>query len=241
MGLQAVDNLTIHDRLPAGATLQAVPGGSVVGLPTGGQQVEWSVARLDAGQQTAVQFVVTATQTLLNTIYAAQTANGHTVTGSEPVLTLVSSAVTTGTIEAVKGGVVTSLDETLSVTFPPGAVTTPVSITMVNVAEPLNDAGFVGIAFSVEATDPNGNTISQFQQPIVITVSYSEVDLQNAGITDEQSLNLYYWDGAQWIATLPCAGCLIDSERNTITVVVDHLTLFAVRKANRVLLPLITQ
>lgn len=240
-GLLAVDDLTVRDRLPADATLQAVFGGAVVTLPEGGQQVEWHVAQLNAGQQVTVRFVVTATQSLINTIYAVQTANGYTLTGSEPVLTLVSSDVTTGTVDTVNGGVITSVDENLSVTFPPGAVTTPVSITMVNVSRPINDAGFVGVAFSIEATDPGGNAISQFQQPLVITVGYSEADLQNAGITDEQSLNLYYWDETQWVATLPCAGCLIDTEQNTITVVVDHLTLFAVRKANRVLLPLIAK
>ncbi len=213
----------------------------MVTLPEGGQQVEWHVAQLNTGEQATVRFVVTATQSLLNVTYEARTANGYTVTGSEPVLTLVSSDVTTATIDAVNGGVVTALDENLSVTFPPGAVTTPVSITLVNVSQPISNAGFVGVAFSIEATDSNGNTISQFQQPVVITVSYSESDLQNAGITDEQSLNLYYWDGESWVAILPCAGCLIDSAQNTITVVIDHLTLFAVRKINRVLLPLIAK
>lgn len=240
-GLLALDNLTVRDQVPAGAVLQAVPGGAVVPLPTGGQQVEWQVARLETGAQTEVRFVVTATQSLLNIVYTVQTAGGYVITGGEPVLTLVSSDVTTGAVNTVDGGVITAQDESLQVVFPPGAVTTPVSVTVISVSEPISTAGFVGVAFQIEATDATGSTVSQFQQPLVITVQYRDQDLQNAGITDEQNLNLYYWDGTQWVATLPCAGCFINSERNTITVAINHLTLFAVRKAYRVLLPLLAK
>ena len=236
-----VDNLTVRDQVPTGATVVAVPGGSVVSLPTGGQQVEWSLAQLAAGQQVTVRFVVTATQSLVNLTYSVQSANGAVIRGDAAVLTLVGSTVTTGTVDSMMGGTLTAPDEKLTVVFPPGAVTTPVSVTMVNVTAPIVDAGFAGIAFSIEATDAGGNDVAHFQQPLVITISYNEADLQNAGITDEQSLNLYYWDGAPWVAILPCAGCQIDTVQNTITVSVDHLTLFAVRKTHRLLLPLVVR
>lgn len=236
-----VNNLTVRDQVPAGATVVAVPDGSVVSLPSGGQQVEWSLAHLAAGQQATVRFVVTASKSLVNLTYSVQSANGAVIQGDAPVLTLAGSTVTTGTVDNATGGVVTAPGETLTVRFPPGAVTTPVSVTVVNVAAPVVDGDFVGIAFSIEATDVGGNEVSHFQQPLVITVSYREADLQNAGITDEQSLNLYYWSGEQWVAILPCAGCGIDTVQNTITVSVDHLTLFAVRKAHRLLLPLVVR
>lgn len=240
-GAVAVDNLTVRDQVPTGATVVNVPGGAVVGLPGGGQQVEWSLAPLAAGQQTTVRFVVTATQSLVNLTYSVQSANGAVIQGDAPVLTLVGSTVTTGTVDNATGGVITAPDKKLTVRFPPGAVTTPVSVTVVNVAVPVVDGDFVGIAFSIEATDASGNDVTSFQQPLVITINYNEADLQNAGITDEQSLNLYYWNGKQWVAILPCVGCQIDTVQNTITVTVDHLTLFAVRKAHRLLLPLVVR
>lgn len=240
-GPVAVDNLTVRDQAPTGATVVAAPGASVVNLPGGGQQVEWALTQLAAGQQATVRFVVTATQSLVNLNYSLQRADGPVVRGDAPVLTLVGSTVTTGTVDTATGGVITAPDEKLTVLFPSGAVTTPVSVTVVNVAAPIVDAGFAGIAFSIEATDASGNDVTSFQQPLVITINYSEADLQNAGITDELSLNLYYWDDEQWVAILPCAGCQIDTVQNTITVTVDHLTLFAVRKANRLLLPLVVR
>lgn len=240
-GPVAVDNLTVRDHVPTGATVVAAPGASIVNLPGDGQQVEWTLAQLAAGQQAKVRFVVTATQSLVNLNYGVQRANGAVIRGNTPVLTLVGSTVTTGTVDTATGGVITAPDEKLTVLFPSGAVTTPVSVTVVNVAAPIVDAGFAGIAFSIEATDAGGNDVANFQQPLVITINYSEADLQNAGITDEQSLNLYYWNGEQWVAILPCAGCQIDTVQNTITVTVDHLTLFAVRKAHRLLLPLVVQ
>ncbi|MCE7983871.1 MAG: DUF11 domain-containing protein [Caldilinea sp. CFX5] len=235
-GPVAVDNLTVRDQVPTGATVVTAPGASVIG-----RQVEWPLAQLAVGQQATVRFVVTATQALVNLHYNVQSANGAVILGDAPVLTLVGSTVTTGTVDSATGGVITAPDEKLTVLFPSGAVTTPVSVTVVNVAAPIVDAGFAGIAFSIKATDAGGNDVSSFQQPLVITINYNEADLQNAGITDEQSLNLYYWDGAQWVAILPCAGCQLDTVQNTITVTVDHLTLFAMRKANRLLLPLVVR
>jgi hypothetical protein len=58
-------------------------------------------------------------------------------------------------------------------------------------------------------------------------VTYADADWQSAGVAVETELNLYYWDGQQWRAILPCAGCSQDVVNNRITVVLDHLTEFA--------------
>jgi hypothetical protein len=59
-----------------------------------------------------------------------------------------------------------------------------------------------------------------------LAVSYDPAKL--APGTDVSKLNLYYYDGTAWRATLPCQGCSLDTVNHTITVLLDHLTTFAV-------------
>lgn len=224
--------------MPTEAALQAAPGGSIVNLSTGNQQLIWVLSQLDAGQSLSVHFVVTATQSVVNAQYDVQMMNGDQVLGSEPLLTLIGSAASTATVDPANGAVVTVPNQPLAVTFPPGAVTSPVYVTVMT-TPPIMDFGFVGIAFSVEAVDQAGTEITNFAQPLTLVVEYTDLELQNSGITDEQTLNLYYWNGAQWVAVLPCNGCQLDTANNRITAVVNHLTLFALRKSNRVLLPVV--
>ena len=50
-----------------------------------------------------------------------------------------------------------------------------------------------------------------------------------AGISDESSLNLYYWDAGngEWIGLLPCAGCSLDTNANRLTIQFEHTGDFA--------------
>jgi hypothetical protein len=115
------------------------------------------------------------------------------------------------------------------VTFPPGAVSESTSLAYTLLATPdqaLANFRFAGRAFTLTASDSGGN-VTTFNQPITITIIYEPMDLVAAGIGNPARLNLVYWDGSAWKTILPCAGCSIDTVNHSVTVVVDHLTEFA--------------
>jgi uncharacterized repeat protein (TIGR01451 family) len=74
-------NVVISDTLPVGAAY--VSGGSL-----SGDVVNWQLAALPAYSSDSVQFVVTATQSVINTTYSVSADDGHFATGA-PVATLI--------------------------------------------------------------------------------------------------------------------------------------------------------
>jgi hypothetical protein len=101
------------------------------------------------------------------------------------------------------------------------------------------------MSFQVEATDMNGNPVTTFNQPFTMTLHYDEVIWQEAGIKSEESLNLFFWDGKQWLNLLPCTGCSLNTNENQLTIILDHLTEFALLSeptyaSHEIYLPLIT-
>lgn len=85
----------------------------------------------------------------------------------------------------------------------------------------------------------------QFGRPFTLTITYNDADWINAGLTDETDLNLAYWDTERgnWVAILPCSGCSQDTANNVITVVMDHLTEFALlgKPSFKLYLPLVAR
>ncbi len=79
-----------------------------------------------------------------------------------------------------------------------------------------------GKVFAITAQTQNGAAVTQFKRSYMLVIEYSDADV--AGI-DESQLALHYWSDAQqdWIA-VPGT---IDAANNTFTVVLDHLTVFA--------------
>ena len=59
------------------------------------------------------------------------------------------------------------------------------------------------------------------------TIVYDDFDLLAADIGDPSKLNLAFWNGSEWDDILPCSGCSIDTENRIVTVIIDHLTEFA--------------
>jgi hypothetical protein len=118
---------------------------------------------------------------------------------------------------------VEELDASLSV--PPGAVSEAISVTMQTVASAPPTGGFavLGQSFAIEAQTLAGAPVTQFAQPLTITVHYSDDDLAGQ---DENGLQIYYWSETeqQWVA-IPT---VVDAQANTLVATVDHLTLFAV-------------
>jgi hypothetical protein len=128
------------------------------------------------------------------------------------------------------GGTFTSEDGDIDLVFPSGAVTDTVTITYTEQTTPSQETGnyfFAGISFRIEASDSNGNPVTTFNKPFTLTIHYDPSQLP-AGL-DEDSLNLAYWDeeGQQWIQMLPCQGCHLDTEADILTIMLNHLTEFA--------------
>lgn len=150
----------------------------------------------------------------------------------------------TAEIAPESGGTLAPDPGYLTVTFPPGAV--PVSTTVnfqlfATPAQPLPDFSFANRAFALTAA-ADGTPVTQFDEPYTMVLHYDEGDLLAAGITDPNKLNLLFWNGSAWEEILPCSGCAIDTTAQTVTVVLDHFTDFALvgpLPANVLHLPLI--
>ena len=80
-----------------------------------------------------------------------------------------------------------------------------------------------GAIFSITAVvEATGEPITQFSQPFTLVIQYSDEDV--FGI-DESKLTLHYWsEQSQTWQDIPS---LVDVEKNTLTSVLDHLTVFA--------------
>jgi hypothetical protein len=132
-----------------------------------------------------------------------------------------------------------------SITFPAGAVGSPVTITYTQLLDapaytPPTGKTFANRAFTLVAVDGSGNPVTDFSVPYTITLNYWDGDWQTAGVVGEGSLNPMYWSGSAWTPTLPCAECSLDTVANQLVVKLNHLTEFALMgTAYRVYLPLV--
>jgi thermitase len=137
---------------------------------------------------------------------------------------------TTSTVVEPETGSSLSADNgDLTLDFPPGAVTSTTTVTYTPNASPSNPVGdliFANMACVLEATDGEGDPVTQFDLPYTLTLLYEDSDWQTAGIDGEGSLNLYYWNGSQWEAILPCSGCSRDTVNNVLVAVLDHFSDF---------------
>lgn len=241
VGLTTVSNFTIRDTLPLGANLLAAPGGHLVNVTASQPRVEWPLGPLLPNDSHQVQLIVSATHSLINADYDLILPNADRVAGAMPVLTIISQDITTSTLNPQTGGVLNSTDGNLQISFPANALTVPITVTLTNATNLSALAGFSGIAFSLNAVDNKGNSVKQFVQPFTLILHYTDADWQNAGIGQESDLNLYFWNGQAWMLIPPCSNCH-DLVANTLTVQLDHLTLFALRTfTNQLFLPVINR
>jgi uncharacterized repeat protein (TIGR01451 family) len=84
-------NLVITDVLPFAATY--VSGGTLMG-----DIVQWQVTELTGGTTIAVQFAVTALETITNSAYGVTADGGFAATGTQPVITTITPAPPGGSI-----------------------------------------------------------------------------------------------------------------------------------------------
>jgi hypothetical protein len=68
----------------------------------------------------------------------------------------------------------------------------------------------------------DGDSVTEFDEPLTITFTYTDEQL---GDMDEETLQIYYYDAdaEEWIPL----DTDVDTENNTATVTIDHLTIFA--------------
>ncbi|MFN2241317.1 MAG: hypothetical protein ACK2U2_03450, partial [Anaerolineae bacterium] len=151
------------------------------------------------------------------------------------------------TISPDKGATLISVDDKVTAVFPAGLVEgdTRVKLTVRTLPpHPTGPLEYAGTAFDLSAYGPNGIPVTQFLGDFNLNVGYGALGLQAAGAAaEEEPLNLYWWDGDTWRGLLPCEGCSHDTGGQSFTVVLDHLTEFAVLAGepytSRLYLPLI--
>jgi hypothetical protein len=149
------------------------------------------------------------------------------------------------TISPSSGATFTDANNGITITFPAGAVSSLTTITYTSQtppASPTTGFKFAGKSFTLVGSNASG-PVTQFALPYTITIAYQDSDWQNAGITNENTLNLYYYNTtlSQWVGILPCAGCSLDTVNNRLTIVLDHFTEFALmaKSSYVIYLPLI--
>jgi len=156
--------------------------------------------------------------------------NSYAVGAPSVQRSFTTPAVMTSTeVSPIDGGTLTPDPGNISVQFPPGAVTQQTTLSYTLQPEPnqgLANFLFAGRAFTLEAFNSNGN-VTIFNQPFTMTIIYDTWDLFAANIGDPSRLNLVFWNGSEWEEILPCAGCSIDTVNRTVTVIINHLTEFA--------------
>lgn len=227
-GAATLTGLDIYDQLPPNAHYVAGSGG-VLERSGATSLVRWSVPGLAVGGQTVVSFSVLASETIINAQYGVTALGGASATGQSPVLTLISSDVKQAQMTSTAGGTLTSADTSIQITFLPNTTDEDVTVTLVKAEKLLNSSGFAGLAFDIEAVNARGQAVTEFSAPFQLVVHYQDADWQNAGITDEALLNLYFWRNGAWQALLPCNSCSHDMDNNLFAVTLNHLTLFALR------------
>ncbi|MEW5908126.1 MAG: carboxypeptidase regulatory-like domain-containing protein [Patescibacteria group bacterium] len=126
------------------------------------------------------------------------------------------------------GGTVAT--SSVSVNIPPNALGTGSSNVSFSVSTPtnippstLNAAPITDSIRSIVASDSNGTTITNLNNSIEITVNYDEADIP-AG-SSEDNLQLAYWNTTT--NTWDAVAATVDTDNNTITSRVSHLTDFA--------------
>jgi thermitase len=136
---------------------------------------------------------------------------------------------TSAVIEPEAGGSLSADDGNLTLDFPAWSVTSTTTVTYTPNASPSNPTGdliFANMDCVLEATDGQGDPVTQFDPPYTLTLLYQDSDWQSAGITSESTLNLYYWNGSRWEAVLPCAGCSLNTANHELVAVLGHFSEF---------------
>jgi subtilisin family serine protease len=156
--------------------------------------------------------------------------------------------------DAFEGSVSSDSDSTISagdtwLMFPEQSVSEPVNIAYASLGNPTYPLGANQEAerfFTLSASTGNNQSVEQTQQPYEITVRYDDVDLTQAGITEEAGLTFVRWDAAssEWV-DVPTQ---VETTNNHVIGVTDRFGEFALvgtaptaQGDERVYLPLVVR
>jgi hypothetical protein len=125
------------------------------------------------------------------------------------------------------GGAPTTTTDGILVFEAPPELTSTLTFTYTRMMSPSHSTGEMALAgtyFNLSACDDAGDPVHTFSPPLTLTVHYDESGLSPS--TSEEDLLLYRWDTAagEWQALTVLER---DTDANTITVALDHLTEFA--------------
>lgn len=164
-----------------------------------------------------------------NTVYVkykSSTGGISSVVSDSITLAEALTAKVTQNVSASTGGSVALSDNSASVTIPGSAVAGDVEVVIEpteSYTAPETGKGIVGgQAFNFSAS-VGGASIETFEKNV--TLSFNYTDSQIKGIK-ESTLKVYYWNEtlSKWVL----AGGVVNSLTNTISVDIDHFTLFAI-------------
>ena len=191
-GATPATSLVVVDQVPAGATY--VAGGALVGA-----SVTWTIPELDSFGATAeVTYVVTAANTITNSVYQVVAAGGYGGVGQAAVATRIVDAQ--AALDALRGAILqrsTPLDRAVEMILPAGVVAGATMLVFEEQsslpAPPPAGKQSGGRVFSLQAYQDN-RLQSDFQlgETVSMTLTYPATD------GDVASLQLYRWDGAGW-------------------------------------------
>jgi hypothetical protein len=126
----------------------------------------------------------------------------------------------------------------VQVTFPSGVHDSSITVTLQPLAQIPTTGSFnlLGQGFSITAVDSGGQAVTQFKQSFTIVIYYQQMDLQGS---DPAHLVLHFWDEQlQAWQPLPTS---VDTTAQTLTVTLDHLTVFAVLAKQQLYLPMLSR
>jgi hypothetical protein len=175
----------------------------------------------------------TRTSTPTNTPTATATNTQTSTPTNTPTATPTPTSTSTGntvtsSVSPTAGGILLSTDGSVEIDFPPNAVSSVATITYHQLpppAQPVPDGNKIVLSFSFDATTNGGQTITQFQQPYTLMLTYTDAQLAALGVTPE-SLYVAYWNGNFWADLFPCAGCGVDKANKRVVIVANHFTQF---------------
>ena len=133
------------------------------------------------------------------------------------------------------GGSLDAPDGSVELDFFPGAVDETTVVTYTTDTDGMPAGDLFGMRFFdlSAATLAAGTPVTTFDRPYAITIHYT--DTEKGGVK-ENTLGLYWWNGAQWILE-PTSSA--DPDNNVLTASPNHMSLFAVLgETERIFLPL---
>ena len=142
---------------------------------------------------------------------------------------VISGQATEGRITSA-GGTVAMSDESLRITFPPGAVSSDTTVRVIAQSDlPQEvDGGVILREFQITAASLADTPVTQFSQPYVMAATYNQSLLADWE-GDEGMIELVYRAGTTWVSVFPCTGCAVDPVANRVVAALDHFTQFALR------------